>query len=146
MPSVDDNHEQATYESYLSHRNALIDAEHKQSFLFDRSAITLSGGALALSLAFIKDTAGQAPKATWLLVLAWSALIIALMSTLSSFQFSVRAHEHERKILDARYLGQAIKTENIWSKWVTRANLASLLLIVLGVSCLAVFVTINLRS
>lgn len=64
---------------------------------FDKNLLTISTGALGLSIAFLKDVApvGQA-KWTWALYVSWIALSLVIASTMASFRFSMHAAEARR--------------------------------------------------
>mgnify|MGYP001162881710 CR=1 FL=1 len=57
----------------------------------DKSILTLSAGALGISLTFLKDIAGVAPTASWVLGMAWLALVTAIGATLLSRRASESA-------------------------------------------------------
>src|SRR4051812_40324343 len=61
---------------------------------FDRGLLTLSSGALALSLAFIKDVVPFAKSVHIpLLFISWISFALCIIVTLASFRFSVIAQE-----------------------------------------------------
>lgn len=77
-------------EQYLQeYRNHLIAAEQKAQEDFDKTVLSLSGGALGISFAFIKDIvgAGQSHN-TFLLLLSWVAWGFSISSVLMSYFFS----------------------------------------------------------
>jgi hypothetical protein len=66
-----------------AYRNHLVAAEQKAQEDFDKTVVSLSGGALAISFAFIKDMIGSGPldKALFLLVswMLWGGSITAVL-------------------------------------------------------------------
>jgi len=108
---------------------------------FDRYMLTLSAGALGLSLAFIKDTVPLA-KAVWIpsLIASWIAFVLCISITLISFQISIRALEEMIPHLDKFYLKGNVDAFNkhlksFWTKaidWCTYLQ-RSFYEIVLGV-------------
>jgi hypothetical protein len=54
------------------YRNFIVQAKQKSIDSYDKSLLTLSGGALAISLIFIENVIGASPMAVpLLLILAW---------------------------------------------------------------------------
>ena len=77
------NNKDIEYKTYLDERRLLIEAEQKGAQQFDKAILTLTAGALAISLTFIKNIAPH-PKA-WTIIflaLAWFTFIVSLLSTL----------------------------------------------------------------
>src|ERR1700685_2848960 len=72
---------------------------------FDRYMLTLSAGALGLSLAFVKDVVPLG-KAVWVscLFYSWVAFVLCILVTLISFRISIRALEKTGPYLDEFYL------------------------------------------
>jgi len=71
------------------YRAFLISAEQKSQEDYDKTIITLSGGALGVSFAFVKDIVGSQSltQPVWLCV-AWIAWALSVTSVLASFYFS----------------------------------------------------------
>jgi hypothetical protein len=119
---------------------------------FDKYMLTFSGGALALSLGFIKDVVKpeQAVSLDWLLA-SWICFLLCILSTLVSFRVTIRALERMVPHLNEFYLkGNAgaynRHLDDYWTRAVDWcANLATALLII-GLMCTMVFVHRNLRK
>src|SRR6185295_17250792 len=75
------------------------DGAHAALEAFDKAILTLSAGALGLSLVFIKDVA-PLPTAVglWLLFWSWGFLGAAIFLTLFSFIASYQAFEHQKEV------------------------------------------------
>ena len=74
------------------YRAQLVEAEVKAQTAFDRTVLTLSGGALGLSFAFVRDFIGSgAPERTEYLVAAWVGWVVSLSMVLASHYFSTLA-------------------------------------------------------
>jgi hypothetical protein len=58
-------------------RQWLAEKHHAASQDYDKAVMTLAGGALGLSLAFVKDIAPD-PEDTWALVGAWALFAASL--------------------------------------------------------------------
>ncbi len=141
------------YDGYLQERKTLLAAEQDYAKSFDRWVITLAGGALGLSIAFLKDIAG--PKATdvaWL-VAAWILFGLCICALLVSMLVSQSGHEAFRAVLDE----EATKdVPGFWlrvrkgqkHRWESTAiavlNVVAIVTFVIGVISLAVFAALNL--
>lgn len=90
------------YELYLLERTRLTTAKQEASKSYDRTILTFSGGAIALSITFLEKIAPQ-PDAKGLLYTSWSLLAVAMMSTLYSLLATQRACEQEISDLEKRY-------------------------------------------
>lgn len=133
---------------YSEHRKHLIDAGRGQAQLFDRSIITLTGAALGLSFAFIKDIVPNPdPKTLYLLHVAWAGFVFSLLLTLTSFQLSQYAYRRERENLDKRQRGE-IPKESVWKNWGSRltlgANILSNVIFIAAAAFLLIFTAYNL--
>ena len=132
-------------ETYHPERNLLIDAEREAARGFDKAMITLSAGALALSLTFVKNIA-PSPSNHFLLFLAWAAFILSLLVILVSFLCSQAGMRRQRQIIDTDLMRvcRARDQKNCWHKTVIRLNLVSMVSFVVGVILLALFAGLNL--
>ena len=139
---ADANNKDVEYETYLDERRTLIEAEQKGAQQFDKAILTLAGGALAISLTFLKNIAPH-PKdwtITWL-ALAWIALILSLLSTLCSFLTSQSACRKQIDILENDFFPSKENHDenNTSAIWTKRLNLFSIILFVLGIIFLSIF-------
>ena len=72
-----------------SYRDQLILGEQKSQESYDKSVLSLSGGALAVSFAFLDRLVGTGcPSDPILLFLAWLSWSFSILSVLASFFFS----------------------------------------------------------
>jgi hypothetical protein len=72
-------------------RRHLVEATQKSTEAFDRSVLTLSGGALSVSLLLLERISRDKAQMGWCLSLAWSLWAISLGSTLFSHWCSIQA-------------------------------------------------------
>ena len=80
-----DESERTMDEKLEKYRNQLIEIEQEVGESFLKTILTLSGGALGISFAFIKNVVGKGPiKASDTLIVAWTFLTISLASVLLS--------------------------------------------------------------
>lgn len=133
-------------EVYLQERRELNEAEAEQIRSFDKSILTLSAGALGLSLTFIKDVVPKfGPCTSWSLYVGWACFVVSLLLTLSSFQISALAIRRQRAILDADQIGTDVgqRFGNLPARWTNGLNWASLYIFVFGAAMLTLFVALN---
>ena len=121
-------------ETYLAERKLLIELECESARTFDKAMITLSAGALGLSITFIKQVAPM-PLAGCLLYVAWGGFILALLSTLSSFLFSQSAMRKQREILDEYQPGkQSLQNHrNLYAVITKYLNWLSIVFFIIGI-------------
>ena len=125
------------------YRDQLVATAEKSQELFDRTLLTLSGGALGVSFAFIKQFLGQGPlldRAS--LVDAWAAWVGSLVVSLLSHYASTLAHQRAITDVDHNRDGKLGKTLN-WS--VRLLNALSLAGFLSGLYFMAAFVRENLK-
>jgi len=139
---------------YLEERRLLIEAESQSVQSFDKAMLTLSAGALALSITFIRELAPE-PKNLCCLYLTWASFCLSLLSTLASFLTSQSSMRRQRDILDASQEERDSKDDgvniggsqrNVWipiTKWL---NCFAIMFFVVGVFCLAAFAAANIRK
>jgi hypothetical protein len=90
----------------MEQRKLLIDLQNQSSQSMDKLIVTLAGGALTLSLAFIRQTVPEAmPGTTIFLALAWLFLILSLVAQLISHFTSQYGMMKECEQLEYDYLG-----------------------------------------
>jgi hypothetical protein len=92
------------YKAHITRRNSLNDLAFKTSERYDQWVLTLSGGALAISLTFIEKIApGPARWTLILLGLSWLAYIFAVLAGFAAIFFSREAIYKQLDIDDAVY-------------------------------------------
>jgi len=148
--------DQTERQAYLEERKLLIDAEREASRSFDQAMITLSAGALGLSVTFIEKLAPAPAVSQWLLYSAWSCFTVALLAILSSFLCSQFAMRRQRDINDANYeretsedsvSGELNSEErNRWATVTNILNWSSIVCFILGVAFLLIFSIVNLPN
>ena|SRR2546426_3656951 len=125
------------------YRDQLLATAEKAQELFDRTLVTLSGGALGVSFGFVRQFIGQAPMlARERLVIAWAAWAASLVTSLLSHYASTLAHGHAIRDLDASRDGKLANSLN-WSVGVL--NGLSLVGFLIGLGYMAAFVHHNLK-
>jgi hypothetical protein len=131
---------------YLDERKSLIEAEQRGAEQFDKGILTLSSGALAISLVFLEKFAvTRTPESLWWLCLSWPCLVASMLSTLSSFLTSQHAYRKQRAILDDLLEDPNGEVpRNLWAGITSLLNWLSIILFIVGVAALTRFSIINL--
>lgn len=131
---------------YLQERRLLIDLQVDSARTLDRTILTLSGGALALSITFVNQIAPQ-PKSVWALSVAWGLFTLSLLLTLLSFLFSQYALDEALKDYDASYSNSPRNSlKNRYSGLTQKLNLFSVFSFVIAVSFLIFFAQFNVMN
>jgi hypothetical protein len=130
-------------QAYYDERKLYIELERDASQSFDKFLITLSAGALALSIAFMREIAPR-PRDTALLVLAWGLFAASLLAMLASFLASQEGMRRCRDIIDARYSGGSEDDSNVWRPVTRCLNVFAIIAFIGGVASLAAFSAANL--
>lgn len=141
---------------YLDQRHALNEAEFKIAESLDKALLTLSGGALAISMTFVKDIARN-PMWTWALVIAWLLFGSSITVLLATSYICQLAYRKQRKILDdeqgAKFKRQKnnlearnepIERKNIWSTSTKVGNFSAMVIFLIGLVFLGVFIWVNM--
>jgi hypothetical protein len=136
-----------TTTEYLGCRDGYDKAELEVSGRYDQWILTLSGGALAISITFIEKIA-PVPAGHTLHWLKWSwfLFVVSLLGGLVSLLTSQSAIREQRRELDKAFQDRKPPTYRT-RKWFTcltnLLNWGSALVFVAGVSCLCMFAFTN---
>jgi hypothetical protein len=133
------------YETYLSHRQTLVQTESDQIRSFDKSILSVAFGALGLSIAFSDKIGSNHPIYAFILYASWLILCFCILSTTCSFLVAAHASARQREIFDETFDNESPTpgTCNSYAAWVTRLNILSLGLIFTGTLCLTLFAVAN---
>ncbi len=128
----------------LEYRNLLISTQHQLNDSYDKLVVTLSGGALALSITFLKDIVSlKDAEFVWMLILSWSLFILSLASIFGEILFGIEAYKKAVTQLDE----DTIRSEKVGglfsslTKWFSRIAAVSL---VVGLLTISLFIFLNL--
>ena len=128
------------FQTYITERKSLVEAELEQSRLFDKAILTLAAGALGLSITFIRQIAPTPdPNTIWMLIVAWVAFSSSVLVTLTSFLTSQFACRRQRDILDAQQSDRTAGSCNGFGIATVILNVLSAILFVIGVGFMVVF-------
>lgn len=90
--------------AYASRRSSLDDLAFKTSERYDQWVLALSGGGLAISIAFLEKIAPHpAPNTAFLLGLSWLTYILALLVGFAAIHYSREAIYDQIQIGDEKY-------------------------------------------
>jgi hypothetical protein len=132
--------------TYLNpYRDHLVSARQKAQEDYDKTVVTLSGGALGVTFAFLEKVIGKGPAATpEALFVAWLCWAASITSVLASY-FLSRLSLH--KAIDQVDSGEPPPRKvGGWMRVATETfNILSGVFFIVGVVMAAVFVLRNLR-
>jgi len=138
------------YQVYIEERKLLIEQENNQSHSFDKYILTLSSGALALSVTFLKIMKSVVISWFCLLIISWGLFVFTITIILVSFILSQKACEKQRLINENYFFGDEGNNNSIennkYSFWVEILNYTSVITFILGVIFFLVFATHNLNN
>ena len=130
-------------ESLNQYRQQLIEIEQKIGAGYDKTLITLSGGALGVSFAFIKSFIGEGQIASPLYALfAWCFWAASLTFLLTAFYFGSLAYRYAIKMLDANKLNKD-NPGGYYAIIINILNILGGLSFILGV---ALFITFSFKN
>ena len=131
------------------YRNQLVQAREKAIGAYDRALLTLSGGALGLSLVYVNTLVGtDRPLWLWALIFSWffwlSSLIMTLVSFYTSFCALEKAIEDEDKAARGSPSPNEMHPGGWYSLCTYRLNLLSGVAFVMGAVSMLGFAIANI--
>jgi hypothetical protein len=140
-----ENDPKPTEEPMKAYRDSLLSLKEKMEAQYDKAVLTLSGGAIGISITFTKELIGKdhlnAPN--WL-VTAWLCWSASLAAILWSFYTSAKAMETAILQTDQHALYRE-RRGGIFD-WLTRyLNAIAGALFIFGLVSITVFVRLNLK-
>jgi hypothetical protein len=145
MSETHPKQEAVKHQIYIDERKALVDGEQAAAEQFDKNILTLAAGALGISLVFLEKIAPDPDVKTLnYLYVAWIALVISLLATLSSLLTSQHAYRRQREILEEVFFPKSEAANhhakpNKWAKQTNFLNWTSIIAFIVGVFMLATF-------
>lgn len=125
------------------YRQLLVELEQKALASYDKTLITLSGGALAVSIAFLKDVLSAAsPVCPRLAALAWGLWCASLTFTLISLYSGALALRRAIEQVDSGQVDAPLG--GAFDKLTATLNTLSGAAFVVGTGCFVYFVYLNL--
>jgi len=141
------------YQVFLEERKELLATAKEAATQYAKAIMTLSAGALALSLTFMKDIVPcPAPKTLAYLKLSWGSFSASLTLIVISFLLSEFAFIKQVEVTKGALLPENSEKEN--NKWssnpyrspIVILNILSLITFLLGVIFLVLFSLLNLGA
>ncbi len=133
-------------DAMAEYRKWLVAAEQKSQDDFDKTVLTLSGGALGISFAFLKDIVGPQPIVfSGFLLAAWFAWAFSTFSVLTSYYLS---HLALRSAIGQVDDGTIFKKPpgGVFACLTAILNGTGAVLFLVGVCCITVFAVANLPT
>ena len=130
------------YEATLKNWEISVTEERKEQRELDKSILSLSGGAIVLSISFIKEIAPK-PTCSALIILSWCFFGLAVISVLSSFWSSAAASRLQRKVNanDAH----ATTDRNAFNGLTKVLNIAGGISFIAALVLLVIFASVNFK-
>ena len=130
----------------VKYRDMLVEADRKSLEDFDKTVLSLSGGALGISFVFLKDIIGPEHmlRPTFLLV-AWTAWGLSTITVLTSFYLSHCALRKAISQVDKRTIRNE-KPGGVCSLWTRMLTAAGAMFFFVGVISIVVFASVNLKN
>jgi len=126
------------------YRNHLIAAEQKAQEDFDKTVLSLSGGALGISFAFIKDIVGSGPfVGAPFLLLSWVSWGVSMVAVLLSYFSSHLALRWAIKQVDNKNIYNE-RPGGCYDRITAVLNGLGVLLFIVGVILIICFISQNL--
>ena len=145
MSDVDREHRQELYATY---RKDLLVRQLSNSEKFDNAILTLSTGALAISLAFIKDVVPlRIAENIWFLKASWWLFGFSIILTLASFVASQLGISRQLKYAEEYYLNKKdeyLRKRNYLAILTNFLNYSSGILFIAAIVFTIYFVIVNL--
>ena len=140
------------YDNYLDHRKTLVENQAQDARSLTKHVLSLSSGAVAVSIIFLQNLVPNAgPEFLELLLVSWVGLVVCIGTTLLNLMFADGAYEASIEEWDALQdrdqlakQGSTDRAERL-RKRVTKANWVSCVAFIVGVFFLCAFAAVNLR-
>lgn len=128
------------------YRKWIVAAEQKSQEDFDKTVLSLSGGALGISFVFLKDVIGPQPIVlSGFLLAAWLAWAFSTFSVLTSYYLSHLALRSAISQIDDGTIFKQ-KPGGVFASLTAILNAAGAVLFLVGVCCITIFAGANLST
>ena len=144
QPDVDSGKNE--FEDRLSsYRQSLIAAEQSMQGEYDKGVLTLSGGALGISLVFLKDVVGTRPLVhSECLLASWIVWGLSIAFVLSSYFTSTKALRRAVTDTDERTIYITL-AQSGWATATKVLNALGGICFFVGIILIVTFVSFNLK-
>lgn len=144
IPEVDERY----LDELRGYRHDLLTLQNEQITSYDKAILSLSGGALGITIAFADKFGGDVPIVTWALLASWGAFSTAIGFNVISYLFS--SYDMEAEVEKVRSSIQAGGTEfrsgNGWRSATQIVNVLALLAFIVGVGLFGYHAHTMMRS
>ncbi|MGR6831371.1 hypothetical protein [Aliivibrio wodanis] len=125
------------------YRNLLISTKHQLTDSYDKLVVTLSGGALALSITFLKDIVNlKDAEYIWMLITAWSGFIFSLAFIFGGILFGIHAYRKALAQFDSDSDDETVG--GIFSSLAVFCSYGAAVSLIIGLMLISIFVFINI--
>jgi hypothetical protein len=131
-------------EALIKYRDELLNTLRFLNESYDKMLVTLSGGALGLSIVFLRDVVNvENVVHSELLLLSWSAFILSLASVLGRIMFGIEAYRYAIKQVDDGTIYDK-KPGGSFSLFSRVLHIAAASFLLVGLLLIAIFSYLNL--
>ncbi len=134
-----------TYQQYLDERKLLVDSESAAGEGFDKTLLTLSAGAIALSVTFVEKV-GSAGTFKPLLYTSWGILAFGLLLNVRAFMLLQNSYNRLLDMNDETFETGRTDLTNPFRKRVGDFNQYSFWCFVIGIALLLIFAGVNYQA
>lgn len=135
---------------YAEFRAEVYKRELSNSENFDKAILTYASGALAVSLAFLKDFVPIHKAASvWLLYVSWGMFVCCIVSTVASYLFSQAGIKRQLSYAKRYYVDgdrAAFNAKNVPARVTEWLNIASGALFCCAIITTTVFIAVNAKA
>jgi hypothetical protein len=132
------------WDVYINHRDKLDQLRVSQLTAFDASIITLSSGALGLSVILLTAFAAIVkPVGLGWLFASWAIFVATIVMNLISYVTGAKAAENEIVALDSEMRKESKKSKNLWAGATRLLNGSVIVLFPFGAAFLLAFSALN---
>lgn len=133
------------YNLFIDERKLLLETKFKTSEALDKYILTLSGGALGLSLTFINQVFPDIKTETlYLLKLSWGSYCLSILSVLIGMILSQNAFSDQIKLTQEYFLNNGDYKQSKLSNLIKHLNFSAIGFFILATVFLACFAINNL--
>ena len=141
--TTDNDEESVRRKEYLAERNILLEGRSNALKNLEKTLVTLSAGALVLSITFLHDIAPHPRQIFWMIA-SWSLFVGSLLLMLIVFILGVYVYEKDIAALNAEYEKRSHERPVCLIYLLQGLEYASLVTFFLGTVFFVVFAIVNL--
>ena len=131
-------------EALVKYRDELAGLVSRSNEIFEKQLSYISAGAIAVSMAFVKEVTGDlhATQHKYLLVTGWLLLVVTLLVNLLSHIWTKNKHNKTIKEIDVNHYSQQKALRRL--KQIDGINLFTIITLILGIVSVLVFMVLNI--